>query len=134
MPFRIEEENEKDIIECLKHFARRESEFHIDLKDFDCFPPRVLFIRIVDHKPLVDFHDRFKERVSRELGLQIKSPFPFHPHMTIATRDLTEEAFGNAWPELKNRTFEASFTAKSLFLLKHNGKDWDVYEEFQFGH
>lgn len=132
MPFRKNEEDEENIKQCLRSFAEKEETFNIDLDGFNCFPPRVLFLRIVDHGPLIEFHDRFKERVSLELGLQTNSPFKYHPHMTIATRDLSEDAFYKAWPEFEKRAFEASFEAKSIFLLKHNGKDWDVYEEFLF--
>ena len=134
MPFRMDESKERDMGKSLKNFATREMAFKVDLNGFDSFPPRVLFVRIVNHQPLKEFHDRFNESVTKELGLQNKSPFEYHPHMTIATRDLTEDAFNLAWPELSSRTFEGNFLVKSLFLLKHNGKDWDVYQEFQFGH
>ncbi len=133
MPFRMDVDKEDKITESLKHFASGEENFPIELKGFDSFPPRVLFVRIVDHQPLKEFHNRFKQSVVKELGLQDNSPFEYHPHMTIATRDLSEEAFNKVWPELEHRKFNASFTAKSLFLLKHNGKDWDVYREFPFG-
>ena len=56
-----------------------------------------------------------------------------HPHMTIATRDLSEEAFEQAWPQYESKEFNASFEAKSLFLLKHNGQHWNIYKEFCFG-
>lgn len=48
------------------------------------------------------------------------------PHLTIAFRDLSKEAFAQAWPELQQRDFEVSFIADKLFLLKHNGKVWEV--------
>ena len=56
----------------------------------------------------------------------------FHPHMTIATRDLTGEAFHKAWPQYKKREFQAKFHVHSIFLLKHNGKTWDIFREFGF--
>jgi 2'-5' RNA ligase len=56
-----------------------------------------------------------------------------HPHITIATRDLTPAAFDEVWPEIKGEEFRASFNVNSIFLLKHNGRDWDVYDEFPFG-
>jgi hypothetical protein len=52
--------------------------------------------------------------------------------MTIATRDLTEKAFEKAWPEYRPRIFQAGFIVKSLFLLKHNGKFWEINREFLF--
>jgi len=55
-----------------------------------------------------------------------------HPHMTIATRDLSKKMFHKAWPEFKDREFKASFTADSLHLLKHSGKQWEFFREFSF--
>ena len=133
MPFRREESEEISIMESLKNFASLQSEFQIILNGFDCFAPRVLFVKVVDHKPLIILYDKFKRMLREEIGIKNESVFDFHPHMTIATRDLTEEAFRKAWPELKSRKFEASFAVKSIFLLKHNGKNWDIFQEFPFG-
>ena len=55
------------------------------------------------------------------------------PHHNVATRDLTKEAFSEAWPELQKEEFKASFDVHSIFLLKHNGRNWDILEEFPFG-
>lgn len=120
------------MIESLRNFAGKESEFQLELNNFDCFPPRVFFVKIVNHKPITELHGRFKNILHSEIGLQKNTSFKFHPHMTIATRDLSAEAFEEAWPEFQNRKFEASFKVKSLFLLKHNGKFWEIYREFPF--
>jgi hypothetical protein len=40
--------------------------------------------------------------------------------------------FKKACDEFKNFSFEAKFKAKSIFLLKHNGKTWDICHEFEF--
>ena len=133
MPFRREEGKEKAMMESLKNFAEEESEFQVELKGFDCFAPRVIFVKISDHKPLQALHSRFKKMLRNEIGMKDRNTFDFHPHMTIATRDLTEEAFHNAWPDFESRKFEGSFKVKSLFLLKHNGKFWEIYQEFPFG-
>lgn len=133
MPFRRPEEAEAEMIDKLKKFASNEKSFEVSLSGFNSFPPRVLFIRIVDHIPVSGLYDRLKNFLRTELEFKNnKSPFDFHPHMTIATRDLPEESFNRAWPEFEKREFEASFTVKSLFLLKHNGKDWDIYREYPF--
>jgi len=42
--------------------------------------------------------------------------------------------FKKAWGEFKNFPFEAQFEAKSIFLLKHNGKNWDINRELKFKH
>ena len=133
MPFRRNEEEETAIFKTLEEFTSGEESFGIDLLGFDAFAPRVLFIKIVDHQTLIGLQHRLRFELKSKLAFQYKNPeYKFHPHMTIATRDLSEEAFYEAWPEYEKREFGASFEAKSLFLLKHNGKDWDVYREFPF--
>ncbi len=131
MPFRREEKFEDEIFDTLKNFAANRKKFVINLKGFDAFPPRVLFIKVVDHKPVQNLHSRLNEVLTNYLHFtEDKIKQQLHPHMTIATRDLHKAAFHDAWDEFKNREFQDSFEAKSLVLLKHNGKNWDVFREF----
>jgi len=57
---------------------------------------------------------------------------PFNPHMSIAHRDLDKNLFPDAWKEFKNKEYQRSFSFKKLSLLKHNGRSWDINEEFKF--
>ena len=132
MPFRRNEADEENIIQTLQKFGEDQTSFEVSMEGFDCFPPRVIFIKILDHKPLIKFQSGLKNTLQEELGLENNNTFAFHPHMTIATRDLTEEAFELAWPQYISRKFKASFKVSSLYLLKHNGKFWDIYKEFPF--
>ena len=134
MPFRLAPETEPDLMQFLERFASREWPFEIKLQGFGSFPPRVLFIRITDHKPVSALETSLRAALAGEAALQLEgSDLPFHPHMTIATRDLSEPAFCRAWAEFKDRPFEAAFKVRSLFLLKHNGQFWEVCREFNFG-
>ena len=54
------------------------------------------------------------------------------PHITVATRDLTKKAFSEAWPEISGEPFTGSFRVRSIFLLRHNGRYWDILEELPF--
>ena len=47
---------------------------------------------------------------------------PFHPHITIATRDLFKRSFHEAWPIFEKETFEAEWEANALSVLRHNKK------------
>jgi 2'-5' RNA ligase len=55
---------------------------------------------------------------------------PFHPHLTLAFRDLKKPAFYKAWQEFKEKKCEATFSVTEIVLLKHNGKIWNVYNNF----
>jgi 2'-5' RNA ligase len=133
MPFRRNYEGEPLLIVELQNFAAKHSKFTIELNGFGCFSPRVIFIKVKDHKPIIDLHTNLKKVLVDELSFKENEiSNKIHPHMTIATRDLTDKAFLKAWPEFEQRRFKASFTVKNLFLLKHNGKSWDIYKEFLF--
>ena len=133
MPFRRVVSEEPTLIKTLKTFASGQKPLKVRLSGFDCFPPRVLYVKIVNPELLAPLHKDLQEVLRKELGFPGKeSNFRFHPHMTIATRDLTEEAFHEAWHEFSGRGFEATFEVRSLFLLKHNGRTWDLFREFPF--
>ncbi|WP_445383770.1 2'-5' RNA ligase family protein [Robiginitalea sp. IMCC43444] len=117
----------------LERFSIGQNPFEIDLSGFGAFPPRVIFIKIANPGPVEIIYRALQEKINEVL--EISKPYrqlPFHPHMTIATRDLKEPAFEEAWPEFNKRSFKSSFTAKSLFLLRHNGKFWEWFREYPF--
>jgi 2'-5' RNA ligase len=134
MPFRKPAEEEQEVISSLARFAEQQTSFKVGLEDFDCFPPRVIFIRIVNHSPVVAFRNELVPVLRDEIGLSAKQiGSRFHPHLTVATRDLAEEQFPKAWEAFSKRQFRAEFEVRSLFLLRHNSKYWDIYREFEFG-
>ncbi|MGI9546013.1 MAG: 2'-5' RNA ligase family protein [Flavobacteriaceae bacterium] len=133
MPFRKSENLEADMVQSLEKFAVKENAFQLNLEGFDCFPPRVLFIKILEHEPVKTLQRQLQYVLSNDLDFSEKElTKKILPHMTIATRDLSEEAFQTAWPEFQKRQFKATFQVQSLFLLKHNGKYWDILNEFSF--
>ena len=135
MPFRRREEYEQRLIDKLEEFASSQKSFDIHLSGFDCFPPRVIFIKVSNHHPVISLHKQFNKVLTSELNFSVKVlTHQLHPHMTIATRDLSEARFEQAWPLYESKEFNASFKVDSLFLLKHNGRHWDIYKEFPFDH
>ncbi len=133
MPFKRNSRMEAVIFEALEKFALKESPFSLEINGYGCFPPRVIFVRIIDHKEVKSLHARLKKVLKDELGFsQAEVMNDVQPHMTVATRDLTKEAFREAWPEFKKEEFSGFFEVRSLFLLKHNGKSWDIFKEFPF--
>ena len=57
----------------------------------------------------------------------------FHPHITIAFRDLTERHFNSLWGEVEHKSLSGRFSTESITLLRHNGKIWTVEDDFLFG-
>ena len=133
MPFKRSRTDEQAIIDALSLFAAGETAFDVHLEGFGCFAPRVIFIRLVNPEPVIGLHRRLRPLLLDSLGFAegeiMKS---VQPHMTVATRDLTKQAFAEAWPDYQDEEFTGSFSVSSLFLMKHNGRHWDVFREFAF--
>jgi 2'-5' RNA ligase len=133
MPFKRPPENEPVMVHALKEFAACERSFAVELDGFGAFSPRVVFIKIKEHQAVAGLHSRLREVLLGQMGFSTSETInDVHPHITIATRDLSRDAFGQAWPLFENRKFAGTFTVNGVFLMKHNGRNWDIFREFAF--
>ncbi|MEK6481342.1 2'-5' RNA ligase family protein [Catalinimonas sp. 4WD22] len=132
-PFKRKEEEESRLIPTLEQFTEQQSEFLLRLNGFGHFSSRVIYVNVEYSQAILELHAQLNHVLAEQLDFQESEiRAELHPHMTIATRDLSKPAFKEAWPEFQHRKFQDSFLVKSLFLLKHNGKHWDIYREFLF--
>ncbi|MFY0591537.1 2'-5' RNA ligase family protein [Roseivirga sp.] len=132
MPFLWRADKEEKLKNLLVH-ATKESSFTIQLDGFDCFVPRSIFIKNKKSQELIDFQKRLSNYTKRSMNLFNSTHNKgFHPHMTVAFRDLKKEKFNEAWSEFESKSFQADFKVDSFWLLKHDGKVWEPYHEFQF--
>ncbi len=46
MPFKWKEKREQELISALQKFCTGRKSFEVELKNFGCFPPRVIFIDV----------------------------------------------------------------------------------------
>ena len=131
MPFKWKQEKEPLLFESLDKLASSIAPFNIELLNFNCFEPRVIYVGVEKSDTLTEAKNQVVKMAKQELKLTfLKDLRGFHPHITIAFRDLKKPQFYTLWEQLKDKPFEASFEASSIALLKHNGKSWDVYKSF----
>ena len=132
-PFWMKSELENELIHSLDISSTNESGFSIQLKNFSYFKPRVIFVSVLTNGQLTVL----RTKLTDTLLASNKFPFtnddrPFHPHVTIATRDLYKKAFYEAWEYFKDKEYEEEWIANSISLLRHNKKNWDVIATSQF--
>lgn len=135
MPFRWKEENEERLFSTLSEAVLSYEPFTVHLKDFGAFKPRAIFVDVEESKPLSllrkDIIKAFKQQLNIfDKGFEER---PFHPHMTVAFRDLKKPMFTKAWEEeFKEKKFKARFKVQHITLLKHTGKYWEQFKNFGF--
>lgn len=133
MPFAFEEMKEEKLINCLQDF-QFSTNLTISLKGYACFEPRVIYINVEEQNILTELQKQLVQYVKRNLQLfnQSDDRRGFHPHITVAFRDLKKQNFYAVWEEYKNKNLQASFHCDSICLLKHIDDRWEVYKEFHF--
>jgi 2'-5' RNA ligase len=136
MPFQWKEAKEEKLLAALDLWIAEPASFEIMLNGFSCFEPRVIFINVEENERLMDFQKKLERFCRTKLNLLNAdyNGLPFHPHVTIAFRDLKKAAFGKAWGEFEEKNFNAHFQLTSIALLKRNARQWNVLREFNLTH
>lgn len=133
MPFKWKESEEAELADQLQAFAKERSAITIQLKGFSSFPPKVIFINVEISTELKGLQKDLERHFKRELNLfnAKYKDLPFHPHLTLAFRDLKKPNYQKAWEEFVGKNYEATFLADKIALLKHSGAVWEVFREFE---
>ena len=132
-PFWMEEEKETALLHDVTRLASSYSSFTIKTKNFSAFKPRTIFIDVEKTEVLVQLKERVDAFFKLNTAYKAKTDSrPFHPHITIATRDLFKKSFNEAWPIFEKEKFEEEWKAGDLSVLRHNSKNWDVVYTSQF--
>jgi 2'-5' RNA ligase len=129
----MNEELENDLINSIHEFSIAKTKFEITLKDFAAFKPKVIFVDVAKNEVLNGLYQSFADFIFSQNKCPIKKDDrPFHPHVTLATRDLYKKAFQEAWKVFSTKKYEALWIVSGISLLRHNKKNWDVIHTSQF--
>ena len=135
MPFDWKDKKESKLIESLQRLSLLLVPVNVTLKNFGAFPPKTIFIQVGTSDALVQLQNEVRQHCKKVLGLfnADYKDLPFHPHLTVAFRDLKKPNFVKAWEEYRNKLFDAEFIAHRICLLKHDGEKWNSFREFEIG-
>ncbi|AKG20793.1 2'-5' RNA ligase family protein [Calothrix sp. 336/3] len=142
-PFEWRDEDLPLLAASLQEFSQERQSFAITLKNYNAFPPRVIYIDVVRSPlgcspealpQLLQLQADLLTHLETTLGIsdKVAKNRPFVPHMTVAFRDLTKINFHRAWQEFQKQEIYLEFLANSLTLLLHDGDRWNVKTEFSF--
>ena len=133
MPFSWDDEREEKLITHLQSFQFNQS-VDIELKNYNCFEPRVIFISVSENEGLNELQRKLVQHCKKNLQLfnQADDRRGFHPHVTVAFRDLKKPVFYAIWEAYKDKNFQAQFTCHHICLMKQVNDKWDVYKTVEF--
>ena len=120
---------------AISEFALTGAPVPVILDGFGAFPPRVIYIRPQKTPELIEVKRALTAHLETAIGLidEKEKQRAFSPHITVAFRDLKQQAFKAAWPEFKERPFKERFVATHLTLLIHDRGEWHIATQFPLG-
>ncbi|MBN7814226.1 2'-5' RNA ligase family protein [Algoriphagus pacificus] len=134
MPFSYNEAKEESLIQSLSDFLKNYKEISLKVGGVGTFGDRVIYLKIDAGEDLFDLQRELKLYCKRELKLVDElSDRNFHPHMTIAFKDLKKAQIPNILEVLKMKSISYDFVSSQLFLLKRENRRWEIIKKIDFG-
>ncbi len=115
---------------ALADFCRDRLSFSVQLSGFDRFSPRVIFVAVQPNPALAKLQAALQDCLEKSLDLPARDRRPFHPHLTVAFKDLRRSVFPEAWRYFSEQAYERSFEVEELVLLRHREQAWNVAARF----
>lgn len=129
-PFWMEETKETELQQIIQSFQTNLKEVEIQLLRFSHFSNKVIFISVKENPALNEIKKQTEAYFIKSFGKIIKEDTrSFHPHITIANRDVKPQAFIKAWQHFAGKHFEETFSIKTISLLKLGEGKWNVIGE-----
>ena len=133
MPFSFNEAKEELLIEKLGGFLSTKENFKLQVNGTGTFGRRVIFWKIEADSKLYELQESIKGFCKRELNLVDElSDRNFHPHMTIAFKDVKERDFETVLNLVSSQEISQTFQVNAVVLLKRIGGRWENFYTFQF--
>jgi 2'-5' RNA ligase len=124
----------EDTIKGIRNWASLQTKFPVELKNFNFFKNRnspVIYIDVVANDHLKKLHNEFLDQLKKYMP--VERPDKYTPHITIGYRDVPPAIFPEIVKAYSPRRFSAAFDVSSIYLWRHDGKNWQVQQEYTFG-
>ncbi len=135
MPFVHNENKEGELVKSLSEFFEKEKSFSLALGRIGSFGNRVAFMKVKYPPELLSCQQRLMVFSKAVLKKNIElSDSNYHPHLTLAFKDVKKDQFGPVLEYLKESSVKGSFNVHQVCLLKKVQGAWDIIEEIELSH
>ncbi|MDN3687148.1 2'-5' RNA ligase family protein [Cyclobacterium jeungdonense] len=131
MPFLFNENKEEQLENKLRRFFGEEKGFSLEIEGVGSFREKVVFLRVKYPPELPALQQRLVTYGKRHLGHQIElSDLNYHPHLTVAFRDIKKGQFGDLMAFLRPRFGKQQMAVRQVSLLKKASNSWQIQNNF----
>ncbi len=131
--FRTDESKEKYLTEAIEEVCRYSYPFEVKLSNYNFIPSHNIHVDVRNPSAIMDVVKGLRSLKEKSELLGTRYFFCQHPHITIAG-GLQEETFLKAKKDFESRTYQNSFIADSVVLLRRKTQYERclVIKEFEF--
>ena len=129
------ETKEEKVVNMLQHVASYFAPLEIKLQNFGSFPTHSIYIAVDDSSAIYSLVKNIRSDAKGllQVNKETKPMIMLQPHIGIV-RKLKPDVFEKSWPGYKASTFNSSFVADEMVMLrrlKHDHK-WQLVNRFGF--
>ena len=134
-PISVTDAEENSLLKSAEKISKEFCYFRLQLDGYAAFKPKVIFIHPEESPELNDLQAAWRRELLATMPyiLDQYPERPYHPHLTLAHRDVTPEQFKKIWDHYAHQEYTASFKVDSFWILRHETNQWRPEKEFNFG-
>lgn len=135
-PIQLDGTEEKQLWKIAGAVALESKSFQIKLNGYGTFRQGVVFINMSVPEELTALYKSWRKQLMASMPhvLNKYPDRPYHPHLTLAHRDVTPQQFKEMWKYYADRKYKSTFEVNSFWVLKHVGKGWEKEKEFRISY
>ncbi|KIC92573.1 hypothetical protein HY58_03315 [Flavihumibacter sp. ZG627] len=130
-PFSTDADTLKNVEALLQNFVQIQIPLEIEVGGFGSFDKRVIFLKVKENHLLNSCYNKLNHEMHAQLPELIRlEKRRFHPHITIANRDIPLSGFKDAFAYFNSINYNANFTAHKITLLQLEPDKWKTKADF----
>lgn len=128
-PFSMVLNDEKKLFSDLEISLSNVMGFYIELDGFGHFGTKVIFVNVLTNDYLKKLHLKLSASMLSYLSADQNPNKPFHPHITVAFKDLEREMYDQAWNYYSNKKYQRVTKINSVSLLRFENRRWLIVKQ-----